>query len=141
MVPAAAKVRITGDGGKDIIRTDYYQSSDSMPVGVFDDVGVADEYIWGDWAYGPEGDANDIATTLLETDQYGNDEAHHRDKERWGDDDKIYGGKGDNSKTQVIWAGDGDDLVRMGYKWMNPKAYGQEGNDTIYTSDENIVNT
>jgi hypothetical protein len=57
---------------------------------------------------------------------YGDHEAgpHHRDKERWGDDDKIYGGMGDNTKDQLIWAGDGDDIVHMGHKWLNTKTYG-----------------
>jgi hypothetical protein len=47
---------LTGDGGKDVIRTDYFQDEDMLPAGVFDDPGADQhQYIWGDWAYGPEG--------------------------------------------------------------------------------------
>ena len=84
--------------------------------------------IWGDYAYGFEGDEYNADT------QYGG-RAQHRADELWGDDDIIYGGDGEGTANQMIWAGDGDDTIFMGDTWNEGSAYGGDGNDVIYSGD------
>ena len=50
----------------------------------------------------------------------------------------MYGGLGNGLKAQRFWAGDGDDLIVMGDKWLDSFAYGYSGDDTIYLGEHSI---
>ena len=104
-----------------MIRTDYYDGAETYNA----DPADMDLHIWGDWAYGPDDDPYNPAL------QYGVMSDPNKDHDLWGDDDKLYGGKGVGSKSAYYWAGDGDDLIVMGDNWLNGKAYGMSGDDTI----------
>lgn len=71
---------------------------------------MANEYIFGDYKYG---------TDAL-------------DKDLWGDDDIIHGGKGNLKKNQYIYGGDGDDEMHAGSNWKNSLMEGQNGDDDFY---------
>ena len=69
---------------------DYWEQFDGSEY-----IHSGDVYIWGDYKYG------------------GDD----KDKDLWGDADLIYGGTGNASTDQYIYAGDGDDTIHQGANW------------------------
>ena len=106
-------VYIFGEGGKDIIRSDWFGwKSGDESLGVNAGGG---EYIYGDYKYGLDA----------------------LDKDLWGDDDRIYGGNGDQSSDQTIHGGDGDDYIALGHSWDDVDVFGGNGNDTFRTSQDN----
>ena len=110
---------LVGGEGCDHLRTDYYQMIDSPT-----DVGTTDQYLFGDYGYGPTG--MEYAPDM----QYGSD-IEHRMNELWGDDDIIHGGNGDGTKKQYMFGGDGEDELHFGYSWAATYGFGHDGNDKI----------
>ena len=105
----AGKQFIEGNGDKDFITTAFWG-----------DEAQADQFIWGDWNYGDDIDAQDEAN------------------EFWGHDDEIIGGdSADMAHKQHIWAGDGDDKVTTGDGWAEAWVQGNDGNDHIQLGENN----
>ena len=114
----SADIYMYGGADSDLIRAGWWTDN------VDDSVAMAgDLYIWGDYRYG-------VGTTPMMPGEDALDATE--DKERWGDDDRIYGAKGDGTKNQRIHGGDGDDYIKAGDTWLNSFIFGQNGDDTIF---------
>lgn len=105
---------------------------------------TADEYIFGDYSYGPDsmpyGYYDAVTAMAFVGPTPGTD--NHKDHELWGDDDVIYGGDASftdpttrSAYSQHVFAGDGDDEVHLGHAWYGTAAYGQLGDDTVWQAD------
>ena len=100
---------IYGGADRDLIRTDWFEINGDNGVDA-----AGDQRIYGDYKYG----------------------ADALDKDLWGDADRIYGGRGDGSYYQSIFAGDGDDYVVGGDNWYGSYIDLGNGDDTIVVPQE-----
>ena len=112
-------MRIEGNGGRDVIRTDWYDLQESKVRFDQTNATTGNEKIFGDWEY---------------------DNEDRLDKDIWGDADEIWGGDSNNgasgatgSFSQRIYGGDGDDKIHGGDSWAAGSfLYGNTGDDTIW---------
>ena len=111
---------LAGQGGKDLIRTDIYETGDNQREFI----------VFGDWGYGEDGSYDVRANGNQPFIQYGDPTF---EKKLWGDDDTIIFGDATNnfSSAQKFYAGDGDDTVTMGDEYRKSYGFGGRGDDII----------
>ena len=107
---------LTGNGGEDIIRTDWYNEPNVGSVTIF-----------GDQEYDAE---------LTDAEAWGDP-----DTIRAGDGNRD-GTAGDSAKTNnilTIKGGDGGDSITIGNNWTKVDAWGQNGDDDINLGFNNVT--
>ena len=85
--------------------------------------GYGDEYVFGDYGYGPVGDEydEDYQSFVQERTNL----PVHNDHELWGDDDIVIGGVDDGDYDAYYFLGDGDDILYWGEGFDD--TYGEGG--------------